>query len=91
MIISFSKSYLYYLQAGLSVTKPVMPGYISENQDQPSPISVLEPPFEDDNRSLEAYGNMKPDHQGIHSLTHMLLMIFLRLTSVINLFEFSFI
>ncbi|XP_059432005.1 uncharacterized protein LOC132165449 isoform X2 [Corylus avellana] len=51
-------------EAGLSVTKPVMPGYISENQDQPSPISVLEPPFEDDNRSLEAYGNMKPDHQG---------------------------
>jgi hypothetical protein len=58
------------LQAGLSVTKPVMPGDMSENQDQPSPISVLEPPFEDDNRSLEASGYMRPDHQGIHALSH---------------------
>lgn len=96
MIISFSKSYLYYLQAGLSVTKPVMPGDMSENQDQPSPISVLEPPFEDDNRSLEASGNMKPDNQGILSLSltdtrSHFLTIFLCLTSFINIFEFSFI
>ncbi|KAG2713758.1 hypothetical protein I3760_04G190700 [Carya illinoinensis] len=51
-------------EAGFSVKKHIMPGNISENQDQPSPISVLEPPFEDDNTSLEAFGNMKPDHQG---------------------------
>lgn len=49
----------YYLQAGLSVTKP---GNVSENQDQPSPISVLEPPFEDDNATLESSGNMKQSH-----------------------------
>lgn len=69
MVISFSKSCHYHLQAGFSVTKHIMPGKISENQDQPSPISVLEPPFEDDNTSLEASGNMKPDHQGIYSIS----------------------
>ena len=31
-----------------------MPGISSENQGQPSPISVLEPPFEDDNAAGES-------------------------------------
>ncbi|KAM3731261.1 hypothetical protein ACB098_12G149500 [Castanea mollissima] len=44
-------------EAGLSVTKP---GNVSENQDQPSPISVLEPPFEDDNATLESSGRLLP-------------------------------
>jgi len=54
------------LQGGLSVTKPVVPGNMNENQDQPSPISVLEPPFEeDDNTILEASGLIqKPDCRG---------------------------
>lgn len=68
MIISFSKSCHSHLQAGYSVVKNLMLRNNSENQDQPSPISVLEPPFEDDNTSLEASGNMKPDHQGICTL-----------------------
>ncbi|XP_061969978.1 uncharacterized protein LOC133692842 isoform X1 [Populus nigra] len=54
-------------EGGLSVTKPVVPGNMNENQDQPSPISVLEPPFEeDDNTILEASGLIqKPDCRGI--------------------------
>ncbi|KAJ0054255.1 hypothetical protein Pint_01621 [Pistacia integerrima] len=52
-------------EAVLSVSKPLMRGNVSENQDQPSPISVLEPPFEeDDNTFPESSGNIKPDHQG---------------------------
>ncbi|XP_044493117.1 uncharacterized protein LOC123216676 isoform X2 [Mangifera indica] len=52
-------------EAGLSVSKPLMPGNVSENQDQPSPISVLEPPFEeDDNTVPQSSGNIKPVHGG---------------------------
>jgi hypothetical protein len=51
------------------VAKPIMPGNVSENQDQPSPISVLEPPFEDDNATLDSTGNIKPEHQGNLSLS----------------------
>lgn len=43
------------MQAGLSFTKPMLTGNPSENQDQPSPISVLEPPFEDDNLSADSF------------------------------------
>ncbi|KAF5482534.1 hypothetical protein F2P56_003092 [Juglans regia] len=51
-------------EAALSITKPVMPGNVSENQDRPSPISVLELPFDDENTYEDAHGNMKPDLQG---------------------------
>ncbi|XVF72142.1 hypothetical protein PTKIN_Ptkin12aG0096400 [Pterospermum kingtungense] len=52
-------------KGGLSVTKPSMPVHISENQEQPSPISVLEPPFEEDgNTILESSGSTKPVHRG---------------------------
>ena len=63
---SFTRSFLfYYLQAGLSLMKPMMPGIASENQDQPSPISVLEPPFEeDDNITRESSSFVKPADQG---------------------------
>ncbi|OMO58338.1 hypothetical protein COLO4_34722 [Corchorus olitorius] len=40
------------MEGGLSVTKPSIPVRVSENQDQPSPISVLEPPFEEDENSI---------------------------------------
>ncbi|EEF41309.1 conserved hypothetical protein [Ricinus communis] len=44
----------------LSVPKPAMPGNMGGNQDQPSPISVLEPPFdEDDNAVPEPSGNFR--------------------------------
>ncbi|XP_021907251.1 LOW QUALITY PROTEIN: uncharacterized protein LOC110821638 [Carica papaya] len=48
-------------EAGL-LTKPVLSGNASENHDQPSPISVLEVSFEeDDNTVPESSGNTKPD------------------------------
>lgn len=47
------------------MAKPVN---VSENQDQPSPISVLEPPFEeDDNTFPESSGNFKLERPGIFS------------------------
>lgn len=39
-------------------------GISNENQDQPSPISVLEPPFEDDNAAQESFDCMKAGHLG---------------------------
>ncbi|XP_027349493.1 uncharacterized protein LOC113861081 isoform X2 [Abrus precatorius] len=42
------------LEPGLTVSKPAVPRVSSENQDQPSPISVLEPPFEDDNAAHDS-------------------------------------
>ncbi|KAK9201398.1 hypothetical protein WN944_016600 [Citrus x changshan-huyou] len=49
-------------EVDLSVAKPVN---VSENQDQPSPISVLEPPFEeDDNTFPESSGNFKLERPG---------------------------
>ncbi|KAE9585511.1 hypothetical protein Lalb_Chr25g0289721 [Lupinus albus] len=41
-------------EPGLTVSKTTIPGISSENQDHPSPISVLEPPFEDDNAAHES-------------------------------------
>lgn len=59
-------SFLQILQAGLCLTRPVVPGNVVENPDQPSPISVLEPPFEeDDNIIQESSLDLKPDHLGI--------------------------
>ncbi|KAK1561059.1 hypothetical protein Q3G72_033961 [Acer saccharum] len=46
-------------EAGLCIAKPLMPVHVSENQDQPSPISVLEAPFEEDDHTI-----FKPDHRG---------------------------
>lgn len=40
--------FLYILQAGVSVTEPCPLQFPVENQEQPSPISVLEPPFQED-------------------------------------------
>lgn len=42
----------------------MVPGLSSENQGQPSPISVLEPPFEDDNAANESLGCVKGDQLG---------------------------
>ncbi|KAF5744114.1 hypothetical protein HS088_TW08G00707 [Tripterygium wilfordii] len=55
-----------YLEEGFSVAKPTMYGCVSENQDQPSPISVLEPPFEeDDPTNQKSSQNMKADRRGL--------------------------
>ncbi|KAM7271861.1 hypothetical protein ACFE04_031075 [Oxalis oulophora] len=48
-------------EAGLSVAKAITPGNVSENQDQPSPISVLEPPFEEDDSTIS---DSCSNHQG---------------------------
>ncbi|KAF5731402.1 hypothetical protein HS088_TW18G00079 [Tripterygium wilfordii] len=62
---------VFYLEEGLSVAKPVMLGCVTETEDQPSPISVLEPPFgEDDPTNLESSRNMKADQRGL-GLPHM--------------------
>lgn len=51
------------------MAKPVMPGTMSENQDQPSPISVLEPPFEEDDNTIpEPSGGIKPGYRGKFSV-----------------------
>ncbi|OVA02237.1 Protein of unknown function DUF3741 [Macleaya cordata] len=60
-------------EAVFCVSKPRMPGNQSENQDQPSPISVLERPFEDDlNTTPLSCDNIKSGLQGesmhLHSL-----------------------
>ncbi|XVE78031.1 hypothetical protein DITRI_Ditri13aG0111600 [Diplodiscus trichospermus] len=54
------------VEGGLSVAKPSILADTSENQDQPSPISVLEPPFdEDENTITESSGSIKPVNQGL--------------------------
>ncbi|KAE8703989.1 hypothetical protein F3Y22_tig00110462pilonHSYRG00473 [Hibiscus syriacus] len=54
------------VEGGFSVAKPLMPSHISENQEQPSPISVLELPFEEDENTIsESSGGIKPVHLGV--------------------------
>ncbi|KAJ6711042.1 M REDUCTASE II SUBUNIT GAMMA putative (DUF3741)-RELATED [Salix koriyanagi] len=54
-------------EGGLSVAKPVVPGNMNENQDQPSPISVLEPPFEEDDNTIPVVSSLiqRPGYRGI--------------------------
>ncbi|KAE8685056.1 hypothetical protein F3Y22_tig00111101pilonHSYRG00048 [Hibiscus syriacus] len=54
------------VEGGLSVAKPSILVRLSENMDQPSPTSILEPLFdEDENTSPESSGSIKPVHQGV--------------------------
>ncbi|PIN17724.1 hypothetical protein CDL12_09605 [Handroanthus impetiginosus] len=49
----------------LSVAKAVASGSPAENQDQPSPISVLDPPFEENEYTAKLFPhNVKPDQHG---------------------------
>ncbi|GMH27897.1 hypothetical protein Nepgr_029740 [Nepenthes gracilis] len=49
-------------QAGLFSSKPAI---LAENQGHPSPVSVLEPPFEeDDNPTQGSSGGIKPNYYG---------------------------
>ncbi|KAE9590985.1 hypothetical protein Lalb_Chr20g0113371 [Lupinus albus] len=52
------------LEPGWTVSKTMVPQLSSENQDHPSPISVLEPPFEDDNAAHESLHCMKGGQLG---------------------------
>lgn len=52
-------------EAGFAVVKHLVSGNPSENQDQPSPISVLETPFEEEEHTAtESSGNNKPEGDG---------------------------
>ncbi|KAL6978761.1 hypothetical protein U1Q18_020427 [Sarracenia purpurea var. burkii] len=51
-------------EAGLSVIKPVESGNSNENQDQPSPISVLEPLFEEDDNVKDVSCNINVEEHG---------------------------
>ncbi|KAM5563228.1 hypothetical protein ABKV19_018075 [Rosa sericea] len=60
-------------EAGLSLAKPVAPGNVGENQDQPSPISVLEPPFVEDDNTIQEFSRfLKPDHLGRHLKSNLI-------------------
>ncbi|KAI4300109.1 hypothetical protein L6164_033523 [Bauhinia variegata] len=53
------------LEHGFTVSKPIVSGISSENQDQPSPISVLDPAFEEyDNAAQESFHCMKDGQRG---------------------------
>ena len=54
------------MQVGFAVVKHLVAGNPSENQDQPSPISVLETPFEEEEEqtATESSGNNKPEEHG---------------------------
>lgn len=68
------------MQAELTTAKPLLSGNPSENQDQPSPISVLETPFlEDDLTATEASGNHKPLQHGTLYGNHLLSSPFISL------------
>ncbi|KAK3032178.1 hypothetical protein RJ639_035003 [Escallonia herrerae] len=64
-----SKQDITLHEAGFSVTRPLAPGIASENQDQPSPISVLEPPFEDDHTAIQ-FSSIKSNQHGAELPVH---------------------
>ncbi|KAE8730606.1 hypothetical protein F3Y22_tig00002919pilonHSYRG00241 [Hibiscus syriacus] len=60
------KQVMIAVEGGFSVAKPSMPAHITENQEQPSPISVLESTFEEgENTISESSGGLKPVHRGM--------------------------
>ncbi|KAI7982884.1 hypothetical protein LOK49_LG15G00736 [Camellia lanceoleosa] len=64
------KQGIIYPEAGLSITKPVVPGNSSESLDQPSPISVLEPLFDEDDNITAKSCDVKPDNHGAKLVSH---------------------
>ncbi|KAJ9565007.1 hypothetical protein OSB04_000973 [Centaurea solstitialis] len=60
-------------EAGFSFTKTEISGNHGENQDQPSPISVLEPRFEEDDRSTDFHHNPKLNAHGIEPMRYNLI------------------
>ncbi|KAI3806117.1 hypothetical protein L1987_22009 [Smallanthus sonchifolius] len=60
-------------EAGYSFTKPEFLGSHIANQDQPSPISVLEPQFEEDDHTTNCYHNSKPNKYGIEPMRYNLI------------------
>ncbi|XP_012828895.1 PREDICTED: uncharacterized protein LOC105950124 [Erythranthe guttata] len=61
--VCFSRGTRRLLQTQFSVSKPITPG---ENQEQPSPISVLDPPFEENDLTAPPVSPVKSDrHDGV--------------------------
>ncbi|KAI3819643.1 hypothetical protein L1987_13485 [Smallanthus sonchifolius] len=56
-----------------SFTKPEFSGNHVENQDQPNPISVLEPQFEEDDQRINCRRNSKPCEHGIEPMKYNLI------------------
>ncbi|KAK6164352.1 hypothetical protein DH2020_001216 [Rehmannia glutinosa] len=55
-------------ETGLAVAEPIASGNTGENQSQPSPISVLNPPFEEDEHTAKVLPHyVKPDQNGAES------------------------
>ncbi|WCJ38168.1 hypothetical protein M5689_019242 [Euphorbia peplus] len=64
-LIGEAAKQVFVSEGVISMPKPVMAGNISENQDQPSPISVLEPPFEEDDSTVpELSAKIRPQRRG---------------------------
>jgi len=53
-----------FSQPGLNESKPLVPEIPNEKQDRPSPISVLESPFEEYNTAHESLEYTKDGHMG---------------------------
>lgn len=55
---------IFSQQGGLFVCEPSVPGIRGENQDHPSPISVLEPPFEEERATIDCFRKIEPNPCG---------------------------
>lgn len=55
---------IFSQQGGLFVCEPSVPGIRGENQDHPSPISVLEPPFEEERATIDCSRKIEPNPCG---------------------------
>lgn len=55
---------IFSQQGGLFVCQPSVPGIRGENQDHPSPISVLEPPFEEERATIDCLRKIEPNPCG---------------------------
>ncbi|KAF5763127.1 hypothetical protein HanXRQr2_Chr15g0676721 [Helianthus annuus] len=60
-------------EVGFSFTKSEFSGNHIENQDQPSPISVLEPQFEEDEQRTNCHHSIKPHQHGIEPMKYNLI------------------
>lgn len=61
--------YFGVLQTSLAVAKPSAPGKQSENQEQPSPISVLDRPFVEDETAANVFPHFSKSIQ--HGTNHI--------------------
>ncbi|KAL8262021.1 hypothetical protein R6Q59_026070 [Mikania micrantha] len=60
-------------EVGFYFTKPDFHGNLGVNQDQPSPISVLEPQFEEDDNTTKFHHNSKLNKYGIEPMKYNLI------------------